>query len=560
MKSEKEIFQQCELICRIFDGDISPDDLRKFEANLCEDPEILNIYAQVAEIHGCLICPSVSVGLAQESGMDDDSILSTELWKQLLESEKTAPEIEIPKEKPQRELIQKIVYPQHEKYKMSKFYKLTLAACAAIVLFFVYMNFAPQKAYSQEVAMLTDSMNAKWVNVEDSMDIGTRLSTGSDELYLKKGLVGLLFDNNAKVIVEGPAKFKLLAEDRIGLRYGKVYAVVPQQAVGFSVYTENAKVIDLGTEFGVEVNSRGDTYLNVVKGKTQLTQLIAGEKSDIPSMVVREEMAKMVSGSTYAVSNICYDASRFVRSFDSANNDVWKLQPMLDLADIVSNGNGLGTGNSEVRLDYIKGFTTDRRGGETLIAKNYLPIKDHPFIDGIFIPNEGAVVSSRGDVYDKFLETSGVHCADLFANPAPKSFFVDGQWKTIRFDGQEYSEQGKPCIVMNGSNHGITFDLDAIRSRYNLNIDRFTSRVGLMDFDNKRCNANFYVLVDGQERYSLAGYSQKGVLNNVSVKLEDTDRFLTLAISENIDKIDYMANSTLRNNFCVFTEPVLVME
>ena len=557
MKSEKEIFQQCELICRIFDGDISPEDLREFEVNLCEDSEILNIYAQVAEIHGRLICPSVSVGLAQESGMDDDSILSTELWKQLLESEKTAPEIEIPKEKPQRELIQEIVYPQHEKYKMSKFHKLTLAACAAIVFFFIYMNFAPQKVYNQEVATLTDTMNAKWANLEDSMDPGTRLSTGSDELYLKKGLVELLFDNNAKVIVEGPAQFKLLAEDRIGLRYGKAYAVVPQQAVGFSVYTENAKVIDLGTEFGIEVNSRGDTYLNVVKGQTQL---IAGEESDISSMVVREEMAKMVSGSTYTVSNIIYDASRFVRSFDSANNDVWKRQPTIDLADIVNNGNGLGTGNSEVRLDYLKGFTTDRRGGETLIAEHYLPVKDSPFIDGIFIPNEGAVISSRGDIYKNFLETSGVHCADLFANPAPNSFFVDGQWKTIRFDGQEYSEQGKPCIVMNGSNHGITFDLDAIRNRYNLKIGRFTSQVGLVDIDNKRCNANFYVLVDGQERYSLIGYSQKGELNKVSIKLEDTDRFLTIATSENVDQIDYMVNSTLRNNFCVFTEPVLLME
>ena len=113
---------------------------------------------------------------------------------------------------------------------------------------------------------------------------------------------------------------------------------------------------------------------------------------------------------------------------------------------------------------------------------------------------------------------------------------------------------------MQNSNHGITFDLDAIRSHYNLKIDRFTSRVGLIDFDKKRCNANFYVLVDGQLRYSLVGYTQKGVLNDVSVKLEDTDRFLTLATSENVDQIDFMANSTLYENWCVFTEPVLMLE
>ena len=35
----------------------------------------------------------------------------------LVEYEKTAPAIEILKEKPKRELIQKVVYPQHEKFK-----------------------------------------------------------------------------------------------------------------------------------------------------------------------------------------------------------------------------------------------------------------------------------------------------------------------------------------------------------------------------------------------------------------------------------------------------------
>lgn len=232
----------------------------------------------------------------------------------------------------------------------------------------------------------------------------------------------------------------------------------------------------------------------------------------------------------------------------------------LDLADMVRNGDGLGTGNAHVRLDYLKGFTTDQRGGETLIAEDYLPIEDHPFIDGIFIPNGRAVVSSRGDIFDDFVITSGVHCADLLANPPPDVFVVDDRQHIIRFNGQEYSDRGKSCIVMRHSNHGITFDLKAIRDHYNLRVDRFTSRVGLIEIDNKRCNANFYVLVDGQLRYSLLGYSQKGVLNEVSVKLEDSDRFLTLATSENVDQIDYMANSTLYENWCIFAEPVLVLD
>jgi hypothetical protein len=480
-----------------------------------------------------------------------------DLLLELAEYEKTAPSMEIPQVQPQRELVREVVYPPREKHKVSKFNVLILALNAVAILFLVlFVRYAPSKE-GVEVASLTNSFDAKWLDVNSSMETGTRLATHSAELCLSEGLVELSFDNDAKVVIEAPAAFVLLAEDRLGLRYGKIYAIVPQQAVGFSVYTENAKVIDLGTEFGIEVNSQGDTYLNVVKGQTQL---IAGEKSDILSMIVQHETAIMVSSGTCAVSNISYDDNRFVRSFNSANRALWRQQPLLNLADIVRNGNGLGTGDSQVRLNYLKGFTTDHRGGETLIAEDFLPIKDHPFIDGIFIPNGKTVVSSRGDAFDDFVITSGVHCADLFGNPVPESTFLGEQPKTIQFDGREYSERGKSCIFMPGSNHGITFDLDAIRSRYNLKIDQFTSRVGLVDFNNKRCNTNFYVLVDGQLRYSLLGYIQKGVLNDVSVKLEETDRFLTLATTENVDQIDYMANSTLRENWCVFAEPVLVFK
>ena len=534
------------------DDEISDAQMEKIRHLLKTNEEARNHYFRMINLEVLL---RDLKGIDEES--DSNPYAEVDFWRMLEHEEKTAPEIEIPPVPKESEWDEKPAEIKKVHPKVSKFsiYSLLLSS-AALIFVIVYAQLISMRR-GVEVATLTDSFNAKWVDVDGSMEIGTRVATNSDELCLREGLVNLLFDNNAKVVIEGPAKFKLITDDRIGLSYGKAYAIVPKQAVGFSIYTENAKVIDLGTEFGVEVNSQGDTYLNVVKGQTQL---IATKNPEIMSMVVGQETAKMVNGNTSAVSSILYNDHRFVRSFDSSTKVIWRQRPSLDLADIVRNGNGLGTGNSQVRLNYKKGFTTDQRGGETLIAKDYLPIKDHPFIDGIFIPNGRTVVSSRGDVFADFLITSGVHCADLLANPVPGSFFVDGQPCTIQFDGQEYSERGKPCIVMNGSNHGITFDLDAIRSRYNLKIVQFTSRVGLVDFDSKRCNANFYVLVDGKERYSLLGYTQKGVLNDVSVKLEDTNRFLTLATSENVDQIDYMANSTLRENFCVFTEPVLVME
>lgn len=474
---------------------------------------------------------------------------------ELAEYEKTAPSLDIPRLQQQPELIQEVIYPPREKHKISKFNIAFLVLnAAAIVLLIIFLMFAPPRG-GVEVATLTDSINAKWADNDSMMRKGSRLADSRKRYVLREGLVEITFDNEAQAVIEAPADFQILADDRIGLTYGKVYATVPPGAIGFAVYTPNTKVIDMGTEFGVEVDFKGTTELSVLKGKTLL---VAG-KNDKTKMEVGEGTAKKISSITDEISDIQCRRDSFVRAIKSGTNIVWRGQT-IDLADIVRNGNGLGTGNSDIRLDYKKGFTKDRRGGETLIAKDYLPIQEHPFIDGIFIPNQKVVISSRGDVFEDFLITSGVYSADLVASPDSGFFIIDGQPRVIQFNGQEYSQRGKSCIVMRNSNHGITFDLDAIRRCYPLRIDRFESKVGLADFENKRSNANFYVLVDGQLRFSLLGYTQKGVLNEVSIRLNDTDRFLTLATTENVDQIDYMANSTLNNNWCVFTEPVLVVE
>lgn len=475
--------------------------------------------------------------------------------RELAEYEKTALTIKSPQVQPQRQLVQKVVYPPREKHKVSKFnIAFLMLNAAAVVFLMLFVKFTPSNR-PVEVATLSDSMNARWANPGTAVQKAARIVTGHS-ICLNEGLIEVIFDNGARLVAEAPADFQILTDDRIDLTYGKLYAVVPQDAVGFSVCTPNTKIIDLGTEFGVETDFNGNTQLSVLKGRTLL---LAGEK-DKTKMDVCEGTGKKIWGQTGEISDIGCQSNYFVRAINSESNIAWRGQKTIDLADIVRNGNGLGTGNSDVRLNHETGFTNEVRPNHTSTFNAYLLIKDHPFIDGIFIPNGKTVVSSQGDVFEEFPWTNGVYCADIYASPDPGLFIIDGQPRTIQFDGQEYSTRGKSCIVMQYSNHGITFDLNAIRDRYKLTVDRFTSHVGLIDFDKKRCNANFYVLVDGQARYSLLGYSQKGVLNDISIELKDSDRFLTLVTCENVDQVDYMANSTLRENWCVFAEPVLVLE
>jgi len=75
------------------------------------------------------------------------------------------------------------------------------------------------------------------------------------------------------------------------------------------------------------------------------------------------------------------------------------------------------------------------------------------------------------------------------------------------------------------------------------------------------CNGDFWVLIDGQVRESHRNVTQKNVLNNVSIRLNPSDHFLTLVTTDGGD-VDrqgaYQRSYTC--DWCVFVEPALVLE
>ena len=284
-------------VFKLINGSITEKGFAKLEEVLIHD--------EVARTHYYELI-YVSIALKNAEGvLSFEEILNfdMDLWQEMAEFEKTAPVLEIPKEKPPRELTQKVVYPPREKQKVSKFSLVFLVINAAAILFFIlFLWIAPSKQLI-EVATLSDSMNAKWADIYSSIQNGYRFVATPEKLTLKKGLVELTFDNHTRAVIEAPAEFQILADDRIGLTYGKVYVMVPPGAIGFSVYTPNTKIIDLGTEFGVQVDAGGDTRLHVLKGKTSL---ISGRESNRTSIEVVKNTAKRISGVTKEISDIPY--------------------------------------------------------------------------------------------------------------------------------------------------------------------------------------------------------------------------------------------------------------
>ncbi|HZZ29662.1 MAG TPA: FecR family protein [Pirellulales bacterium] len=85
-----------------------------------------------------------------------------------------------------------------------------------------------------------------------------------------KGMMKLTFTNGTVVTLHAPALFQVISNMRARVLLGTVTTRVAEGAEGFSVLTPRATVIDLGTEFGIQVTEVGATDVVVFKGEVNL--------------------------------------------------------------------------------------------------------------------------------------------------------------------------------------------------------------------------------------------------------------------------------------------------
>lgn len=488
-----------------------------------------------------------------------EPVLDQKLWESLAYEEKTAPVIEMPREERlQQDLIQKVEYPAREKRKISRFEIFMLFNAAAVVLFLVILRIFPPTE-GVEVATLSDSINAEWINAGGSMEIGTRLATRSEELYLRRGLAELLFDNNAEVVIEGPAEFELLGEDRIRLNYGKVYSIVPKEAIGFSVFTKNSKIFDMGTEFGVETDFRGNTLLHVMNGSTML--IAGGDQSGKKGITVDKGAAKKISAMNSEISDISCDYTSFVRNIDSRGDMIWRGGD-LSLASIVAGYDGFQevgslTGLNPDNGERVASVSQQWRRSD---KKAYSLVANSKYIDGVFVPNgkSGPIqITSLGHTFE-CPDTSGIFTHEIAAYKGS----LKNQQTTIPpviINGQEVADEP---ILMLHSNVGITFDLQAIhQSLPQLNITSLKT-IGMPMSGAKYPDLDFWVLVDGQIKYE-----RKIAINDndrgpvpFDVELKPEDRFLTLIVTDGLQVLDDEGeNISYAKDFFYLIEPELCL-
>jgi hypothetical protein len=130
----------------------------------------------------------------------------------------------------------------------------------------------------ESLAIVAHQIGATWLG-DRKLAPGARVGKG--HLRLAAGVVRLDFAKDVRLTLEGPADLEILGSGETRLHSGKLTANVPTDGIGFQVHTERAKVVDLGTTFGVSVGTNGATDVAVFEGRVAVTSLASREEKII---------------------------------------------------------------------------------------------------------------------------------------------------------------------------------------------------------------------------------------------------------------------------------------
>jgi hypothetical protein len=212
------------------------------------------------------------------------------------------------------------------------------------------------------VATVSASVDALWdggvgaVGTDGPVKLGASLRAGR-EVELVRGYARLNFGTGVEVILEAPTRLSLDAENRVVLRSGRLTAKVPGNAKGFTVGTGVIDVVDLGTEFGVNVAPDGTVDVPVFTGEVQARPAeIAGASATTttnaapppPVVSLRAGQSGRIDESGLKVAKAGREAAAYVR-------DIRKIRTRLA---VHGTGEGLSLGDPDPRWQ-ITAVSTD---------------------------------------------------------------------------------------------------------------------------------------------------------------------------------------------------------
>ena len=435
---EEKLLELNKLILELLDGAISDERFAELGRLIAEDPEAAEYYAEFIAVNSALCKPGAVGTYVVVPNRILEGDIDHDLWGALAESERRGEAIEMEDseesdDKPELVIKRQVVSSSRQ---VSRFSLCTaVVSTAALLMLLVYIWLVPERL--PIVATITETADAKWADTSLPSAVDSELRIGPRNLI--SGFARITFNKGAEVLAQGPCEFVLEGEDQFFLQRGKIYSTVPPAAIGFVVRTPGATVVDYGTEFGVVVDSLGQTEAHVFNGKVELR---SGSDPIRFSAIAKltAGMAGMIDDSgRLSTVEMKAEPDRFVRSLLPVKT-IGKAGGRLDLAGVVGGGDGFGGGGRGKVLDPVTGglidYTDLRQRGWYLSAgtkdsfgyrwimvdspqtgrNSYVEVASLPYIDGIFVPDGGSgpvEVSSAGHIFRDCPDTNNQFWAGI---------------------------------------------------------------------------------------------------------------------------------------------------
>ncbi|MBN2211392.1 MAG: FecR domain-containing protein [Sedimentisphaerales bacterium] len=185
------------------------------------------------------------------------------------------------------------------------------AIAAVVALVVVNLTWHAWRHEAMPVAQVIETVDARWSGELQPPQIGEPLCPRS--LDLQTGVAKVLFPGQAEVILEAPVRLDLQTYNRLFLNEGKIVTRILENGAGFTVGTEQANIIDLGTEFGIYQKPNESTDVHVFHGLVSCSPRRADSTVKTQPVVVTEGSARRVLRSGETMETIALDRNEFVQ-------------------------------------------------------------------------------------------------------------------------------------------------------------------------------------------------------------------------------------------------------
>lgn len=299
------------LIPELLDGAILSEDFNLLEQWLRKDPANPRLLAEYALLDRMLFC--------EQLNLDTTAILAM-----LLEMEQAAEPIEL-YHVPMPTLCERLFEALHAKE--LKWFGVTAAVVMAcsLSIWLILSVLTSQDGASDTItqatqppaqqttnaafAVITAQHDARWV--VSTRGVGDALYT-KQRLVLIDGAAEITTRHGARAVLHAPCEITIIGENEVRLTRGKLVGSCPtQRSKGFVVETPDARIVDVGTEFGVSVNAEGVVDVRVFTG---FVDVATGIDRDQKQFLATGDLARVASGRLERVAyDVAFDFQRDLR-------------------------------------------------------------------------------------------------------------------------------------------------------------------------------------------------------------------------------------------------------